>query len=45
MKVRFVWNYRGHNGGLCDRGPNWLQLTFPPSRNLWRCALIFWWKS
>lgn len=40
MHVSFVWNYRGHNGGFYDRGPNWVQLTFPPSRNWRRCALI-----
>jgi hypothetical protein len=40
MHVSFVWNYSGHNGGFYDSGPNWVQLTFPPSRKLHRCALI-----
>lgn len=39
-RLSFVWNYRGHNGGWFDRGPNWFQITVPGSRNLWRCALI-----
>lgn len=42
MKLRFIWNYQGHNGGFFDRGPNWMQITFPPSRRWWRCALTIW---
>lgn len=38
--LRLVWNYRGHNGGLFDRGPNWWQITLPASRKRFRCALI-----
>jgi hypothetical protein len=36
----FVWNYRGHNRGLFQRGQNWWQITIPPSRKRRRCALI-----
>lgn len=39
MRFKFIWNYRGHNNGLLDRGPNWWQLTVPPSRKRRRCAL------
>jgi len=39
--IRFVWNYRGHNNGFFERGPNWKQITFPPSRKMRRCALIW----
>lgn len=36
----FVWNYRGHNRGIYQRGANWWQITIPPSRKRRRCALI-----
>lgn len=42
MKMRFIWNYQGHNGGFFDKGPNWVQFTFPPSRRWWRCAMTIW---
>jgi len=45
MIVRFIWNYRGHNGGFLDRGPNWFQLTFPPSRKRRRVAMIIVFKA
>lgn len=38
--VRLVIGYRGHNSGVFNRGPNWWQVTFPPSRKSWRCAVI-----
>lgn len=38
---RFVWNYRGHNAPrVFSRGPNWWQITIPPSRKRRRSALI-----
>lgn len=40
MHISFVWNYSGHNGGFFDKGPNWIQFTFPPSRKRWRMSLI-----
>lgn len=43
MSIRLIWNYRGHNKGLFQRGPNWWQLTFPPSRKSRRAALICTW--
>jgi hypothetical protein len=43
MKWSFVWNYKGHNGGFYQRGPNWFQITVPPSRKRRRCALIVCW--
>jgi len=42
MKFRFIWNYQGHNKGMFERGPNWLQITIPGSRKLPRVAFIFW---
>lgn len=39
-RISFVVGYRGHNSGIFNRGPNWLQITIPPSRKMWRCALI-----
>lgn len=45
MKARLIWNYRGHNGGFFDRGPNWVQFTFPASRKRRRVALMIWWPS
>lgn len=42
MKMRFIWDYQGYNGGFFDRGPNWFQFTFPPSHRRRRCSLIFW---
>lgn len=44
MSMRFVWNYRGHNKGLFQRGPNWFQITVPPSRRRRRAALIVVWR-
>ena len=43
FKMRFIWNYRGHNDGFFSKGPNWFQLTLPPSRKAARCALICSW--
>ncbi len=43
MSANFVWNYQGHNGGFFDRGPNWVQFTFPPSRKRRRWSLIVTW--
>lgn len=43
MRFRFIWNYNGHNSGLYQRGPNWAQLTLPPSRKRRRAALILTW--
>jgi hypothetical protein len=40
---RLIWNYKGHNSGLFDRGLNWWQVTIPPSRNARRVAMICWW--
>jgi hypothetical protein len=42
LGFRFVWNYKGHTGGFFSRGPNWIQLIFPPSRKRRRAALILW---
>jgi hypothetical protein len=39
-RISFIWNYRGHNGGFCDVGPNWIQFTVPSSRKRRRCSLI-----
>ena len=44
ISVSFVPGYRGHNGGLFDRGPNWAQVTVPPSRKKKRAALIVSWE-
>lgn len=41
-RMRFTWNYQGHNDGFYSKGPNWVQFTFPASRKRWRCALIIW---
>lgn len=38
--MRFIWNYKGHNKGFFQRGPNWWQVTFPSSRRWFRCAII-----
>jgi hypothetical protein len=40
VNANFVWNYRGHNRGLFQRGQNWWQITVPASRKRRRCALI-----
>ena len=40
MRVSFIWNYKGHNSGIFDRGPNWWQITLPGSRKLPRVAVI-----
>lgn len=40
MRMSFIWNYRGHNGGWFQRGPNWFQITVPGSRKRRRAALI-----
>jgi hypothetical protein len=44
-KFTFIPNYKGHNSGLFNRGPNWWQITFPPSRKTYRCALIYYWNA
>lgn len=43
MGISFVWNYKGHNDGVFCRGPNWLQITVPGSREKRRCAIKVWW--
>lgn len=43
--LRFVWNYRGHNSGFFQHGPNWWQITLPSSRKRRRCALIYSWEA
>lgn len=40
VSATLVWNYRGHNRGLFQRGQNWWQVTIPPSRKRRRSALI-----
>jgi hypothetical protein len=44
MTMRVIWNYLGHNGGIFERGPNWFQITIPPSRKRRRVALIVSWS-
>jgi hypothetical protein len=44
MTMRVIWNYLGHNGGILERGPNWFQITIPPSRKRRRVALIVSWS-
>jgi hypothetical protein len=44
MTMRVSWNYLGHNGGIFERGPNWFQITIPPSRKRRRVALIVSWS-
>lgn len=44
-KLRFIWNYRGHNSGMFERGTNWWQITLPPSRKSRRVALVVTWPT
>lgn len=43
MRLSMIWGYRGHNGGFFQKGVNWIQFTFPPSRKRWRASLIITW--
>ena len=42
-RLRLVFGYRGYEHRLFTRGPNWWQITLPPSRKCWRVSLIHWW--
>ncbi len=44
-RIRFIWNYKGHNNGIFCHGPNWIQITIPGSRKKRRCSLILWIKQ
>jgi hypothetical protein len=36
-----IFAYRGHEARVFTRGPNWWQVTFPPTRKRTRWAFIW----